>query len=80
MNVYSIILAACLAAPPLVQPVRVANVISGHIHPALAVTPRGDLLAVYNKQGGGGYKPGVRRLCGNGASAGSLRRTLQIYG
>jgi hypothetical protein len=34
--------------------VRVADVISGHIHPALAVTPRGDLLAVYNKQGGGG--------------------------
>lgn len=54
MTVCSIILAACLAAPPLVKPVRVADVIGGHIHPALAVAPRGDLLAVYNKQGGGG--------------------------
>jgi hypothetical protein len=64
MGVYTICLLVGIAAPPSKQsaadqpapsqPVRVADVISGHIHPALAVTPGGALLAVYNKQGGGG--------------------------
>ncbi len=36
------------------SPVRVADVIGGHVHPALCVVPSGDVLAVYNKQGGGG--------------------------
>src|SRR4029079_14476518 len=54
MTVFSTFLIASLAAAAAEQPVRVADVISGHIHPALAVTPSGDLLAVYNKQGGGG--------------------------
>ncbi len=38
------------AAPP----VRVADVIGGHVHPAACVTASGDVLAVYNKSGGGG--------------------------
>lgn len=54
MTIFSIMLAACFAAPLPDQPVRVAAVISGHVHPALAVTRSGVLLAVYNKQGGGG--------------------------
>ena len=35
-------------------PIRVADVIDGHVHPALCVTREGHVLAVYNKQGGGG--------------------------
>ena len=35
-------------------PVRVADVIGGHVHPAACVAPDGDILAVYNKEGGGG--------------------------
>lgn len=54
MTLLPMILVACVAAPVLEQPVRVADVISGHIHPSLAVTRSGVLLAVYNKQGGGG--------------------------
>ena len=36
------------------KPLRVADVIGGHVHPSLCVAPNGDLLAVYNKAGGGG--------------------------
>ena len=36
------------------MPVRVADVIGGHVHPSLCVTKGGDVLAVYNKSGGGG--------------------------
>ena len=36
------------------EPLRVADVIGGHVHPSLCVAPNGDLLAVYNKEGGGG--------------------------
>lgn len=35
-------------------PIRVADVIDGHVHPALCVARNSDVLAVYNKQGGGG--------------------------
>ena len=35
-------------------PIRIADVISGHVHPALARTADGELLAVYNIEGGGG--------------------------
>ena len=35
-------------------PTRIADVIGGHIHPAICVTQSGTLLAVYNKEGGGG--------------------------
>ncbi len=35
-------------------PIRVADVIGGHIHPSLCRTTQGDLLAVYNISGGGG--------------------------
>lgn len=33
---------------------RIADVIGGHVHPALAITKSGELLAVYNIEGGGG--------------------------
>ena len=35
-------------------PVRIADVLDGHVHPSLCLTLRGNLLAVYNKEGGGG--------------------------
>ena len=34
--------------------IRVGSVIGGHIHPALCRAANGDLLAVYNENGGGG--------------------------
>lgn len=34
--------------------IRVADVIDGHVHPSLCVTEGGDVLAVFNRQGGGG--------------------------
>lgn len=36
------------------EPTRIADVVSGHVHPSLARTAGGDLLAVYNVEGGGG--------------------------
>ena len=42
------------AAEPVSPPIRVADVIGGHVHPAICVTGSGDILAVYNKSGGGG--------------------------
>jgi hypothetical protein len=42
------------ATAPLPKPVRVADVIDGHVHPSLCVAANGDVIAVYNKQGGGG--------------------------
>ena len=38
----------------MTTPIRIADVISGHVHPALARTSDGQLLAVYNIEGGGG--------------------------
>ncbi|MCA9020303.1 MAG: exo-alpha-sialidase, partial [Planctomycetaceae bacterium] len=35
-------------------PIRVGSVVGGHIHPALCRASNGDLLAVYNENGGGG--------------------------
>jgi hypothetical protein len=35
-------------------PIRIADVINGHVHPSLAITQGGELLAVYNIEGGGG--------------------------
>lgn len=35
-------------------PVRVGSVIDGHVHPSLCLARNGDVLAVYNEQGGGG--------------------------
>ena len=35
-------------------PIRVVDVIDGHVHPSVCVTHSGDVLAVYNKSGGGG--------------------------
>ena len=36
------------------EPIRIADVISGHIHPAVCVTQSSAILVVYNKEGGGG--------------------------
>ncbi|QDT90493.1 BNR/Asp-box repeat protein [Gimesia algae] len=36
------------------SPIRVGSVVGGHIHPALCRAANGDLLAVYNENGGGG--------------------------
>ena len=36
------------------EPIRIAAVIDGHIHPAVCTTKNGTLLVVYNKTGGGG--------------------------
>ncbi len=36
------------------EPIRIADVIGGHIHPAVCITKNGRLLVVYNKEGGGG--------------------------
>ena len=36
------------------DPIRIADVIGGHVHPAVCATGNGDLLVVYNKEGGGG--------------------------
>ena len=36
------------------QPIRIADVIGGHVHPAVCTTKCGDLLVVYNREGGGG--------------------------
>lgn len=36
------------------EPIRVADVVGGHVHPSFCRTSGGALLAVYNKEGGGG--------------------------
>src|SRR5688500_8182206 len=54
MSFLQTLLFAALAGQAVEKPVRVADVVSGHVHPSLAVTRSGTLLAVYNKQGGGG--------------------------
>jgi hypothetical protein len=77
MNVCTILLIACCAAPVPEQPVRVADVISGHIHPALAVTRSGTLLAVYNKQGGGGKE---LLLCGSADGGKSWTKPVAVPG
>lgn len=48
------LVSSCLAGSTPSPPVRVADVIDGHVHPSVCVAKNGDVLAVYNKQGGGG--------------------------
>lgn len=38
------------------QPIRIADVIGGHVHPSVCATRSGGLLVVYNKEGGGGVE------------------------
>jgi hypothetical protein len=47
---------ALVAAEPKIpgEPIRVADVIGGHVHPSLCLTPKGDLLAAFITSGGGG--------------------------
>ena len=40
--------------PATSAPIRIADVIDGHVHPAFCRCPSSALLAVYNKEGGGG--------------------------
>ena len=62
MRLHRLLTAAVLALAPvpsargadLPPPVRVESGVSGHIHPALAVTPKGTLVAVFCKSE---YKP-----------------------
>ena len=56
------------------SPVRVADVIDGHVHPALCVAKNGDVLAVYNKQGGGGKE---LLLCRSPAGLGASRNQFR---
>jgi hypothetical protein len=58
-----------LAAEPRAAPlVRVGNVKGGHVHPAFCVAPHGDLLAVYNEDGGGGKELLLSRSSDGGRS------------
>jgi hypothetical protein len=50
------------------SPVRIADVISGHVHPSLAVTRSGTLLAVFNIEGGGGKELHISRSIDGGRS------------
>ena len=43
-----------MATMQISDPIRIAAVINGHVHPSLCITHCGTLLAVYNKEGGGG--------------------------
>jgi hypothetical protein len=36
------------------EPIRIADVIGGHVHPAICATKGGTILVVYNIEGGGG--------------------------
>ncbi len=49
------------------EPIRIADVIGGHVHPAVCVTPSGTLLVVYNKEGGGGKELLLSRSGDGGA-------------
>jgi len=56
-SIFLMLVTASLAVagdPAPASPVRVATVIGGHVHPSLCVARNGDVLAVYNKEGGGG--------------------------
>ena len=55
---------AATAAPA--APVRVGNVIDGHVHPSLTVARNGDVIAVYNEQGGGGKELQLTRSTDGG--------------
>ena len=51
-----------------IEPTRIADVIGGHVHPALARTSKGELLAVYNIEGGGGKELLLCRSADGGRS------------
>jgi predicted acyl esterase len=56
-------------APPRPEPpVRVADVLDGHVHPALCATRGGTLLAVFNRSGGGGKELLLCRSADGGKS------------
>ena len=43
-----------MATDSVSEPIRIAGVLDGHIHPSLCRARSGALLAVFNKEGGGG--------------------------
>jgi len=49
------------------EPIRIADVIGGHVHPA-CVTKNGTLLVVYNKEGGGGKELLLSRSADGGTT------------
>jgi hypothetical protein len=52
--------------PP--TPIRIADVIGGHVHPALCVTASGTILVAYNKSGGAGKELLLSRSTDGGVS------------
>ena len=50
------------------EPIRIADVIGGHVHPAACVTKSGALLVVYNKEGDGEKKLLLSRSSDSGAT------------
>ena len=44
------------------EPIRIADVIGGHVHPAACVTKSGALLVVYNKEGDGEKKTPIEPI------------------
>ena len=59
------------------EPIRIADVIGGHVHPAFCATQSGALLAVYNKEGGGGKE---LLLCRSIDSGGTWSEPAAISG
>lgn len=51
-----------------IEPIRIGDVIGGHVHPALCVTKKGTVLAVYNTEGGGGKELQLSRSDDGGVS------------
>ena len=50
------------------EPIRIADVIGGHVHPAVCVTRSGATLVVYNKEGSGGKELLLSRSSDAGAT------------
>lgn len=50
------------------EPIRIADVIGGHVHPAVCVTQSGTLFVVYNQEGGGGKELLVSRSSDGGTT------------
>ena len=64
----------------LSEPIRIADVIDGHVHPALGRTRGGALLAVYNIQGGGGKELLLCRSSDGGLTWSAPRAVPHICG
>jgi hypothetical protein len=61
--------------PRASEPIRIADVIGGHVHPSFCRTSGGALLAVYNKEGGGGKE---LLLCRSGDGGATWSEPISI--